>query len=87
MRIVAVLVMVCALLLGCNSAYKDSLAIGKSHACNLKGVMVKAKADPSNKDLQEEVARLTRYIQFARENSGDADKFNEDLAEATKSCE
>lgn len=85
-RTLVALVATVVMLSACASDYDQALETGKKHACELKGVLEKAKADPADKALQEQAARLGRYVQIQRELSGDADAFNEDLAAATRDC-
>ena len=86
MRILAIIIMLLAFVAGCSGEYDEALKNGTHHACALKAVMEKAGKDTPNKETLEEIERLTRYIQIQRDLSGDADKFNKDLGEATAKC-
>lgn len=80
----AVLATVAFLTLGsCNGQYGKSLEMGKKAKCQGEAAKAKLDVDPNDAQAQLELKQATDFLKFHREESGDEEKFRNDLADYT----
>lgn len=67
----------------CNDQYGKSLEMGKKAKCEGEAAQAKLDQDPNDAQAQLELKQATDYIKFHREESGNEEKFRNDLADYT----